>query len=116
MSLELLIVIAFSGAFITYFLGKVSFKLRDSFAVLFSCSLVGIIGLLYGKTMEQTYCPGFLGSPLLLRLNTLSWFFAITITVIVALSVIFSLSYMKGKFEVVNWSTLLFMHDRLAIQ
>ena len=97
MSVELLLIIAFGGAFLTYFLGKISHRVRDSFAVLISCALVAVIAYLYGRSLERTFYLGFLGLPLLLRLNTLSWFFAITIAVVGALSIIFSLSYIKGK-------------------
>jgi len=97
MSVELLLLIAFGGAFLTYFLGKISHRVRDSFAVLISCALIAVIAYLYGRSLEKTFYLGFLGLPLLLRLNTLSWFFAITIAVLGTLSIIFSLSYIKGK-------------------
>jgi len=105
MSLELLLIIAFSGAFITYLLGKLKRSpinrtatlLRDYFAVFISCVLVAVIACLYGKSSQQTYYPGFLGIPLILRLNMLSWFFAIAISSLGALSTIFSLSYMKDR-------------------
>jgi formate hydrogenlyase subunit 3/multisubunit Na+/H+ antiporter MnhD subunit len=97
MSLELLLIIAFGGAFLTYLLGKISSRLRDSLAVLISCALAVIVAYLYGKPLEETFYPQFLGLSLLLRLNTLSWFFAITIAVVGALSIIFSLSYIKGR-------------------
>lgn len=97
MSLQLLIIIAFSGSFITYLLGKLSHRLRDSFAVFISCALVVIIALFYGKSVEKTFYLVFLDLPLFLRLNTLSWFFAITIAVVGVLSIIFSLSYIKEK-------------------
>jgi len=97
MSVELLLIIAFGGAFLTYFLGKISHRVRDSFAVLISCALVAVIAYLYGRSLERTFYLGFLGLPLLLRLNTLSWFFAITIAVVGAVSIIFSLSYIKGR-------------------
>jgi len=97
MSVELLLIVAFGGAFLTYLLGKISYKLRDVVAVLVSCALTALIAYLYGKDMEETYYVGFLGLPLLLRLNTLSWFFALTLSAVGALSIIFSLSYIRGK-------------------
>ena len=97
MSVELLLIIAFGGAFLTYFLGKISHLLRDVFAVLVSCALVAIIAYLYGKDLEKTFYLGFFGLPLRLRLNTLSWFFAITVAVVGALSIIYSLSYIREK-------------------
>jgi len=97
MSLELLLIIAFGGAFLTYLLGKISSGLRDFFAVFISLVLVAVIAFLYGKPLHKAFYSGFLGLPLVLRLNMLSWFFAITIAVVGALSIIFSLSYIKGR-------------------
>ena len=97
MSLEFLLIIAFGGALLTYLSGKISFRLRDFLAVLISCVLVALVASLYGGSSGKTFYPGFLGLPLILRLNMLSWFFAITITVIGALSIIFSLSYIRGR-------------------
>jgi formate hydrogenlyase subunit 3/multisubunit Na+/H+ antiporter MnhD subunit len=97
MRVELLLIIAFGGAFLTYFLGKISHRLRDIFAVLVSCALVALIAYLYGKSLEKAFYLGFLGLPLLLRLNALSWFFAITVSAVAVLSIIFSLSYIKGR-------------------
>jgi len=97
MSVELLLIIAFGGAFLTYFLGKISHRVRDSFAVLISCALVAVIAYFYGRSLEKTFYLGFLGLPFLLRLNTLSWFFAITVAAVGALSIIFSLSYIRGR-------------------
>jgi len=97
MSLEILLIIAFGGALLTYLLGKISHRLRDSFAVIISLALVAIIACLYGRFVEKTFYSGFLGIPLILRLNMLSWFFAIAISALGALSVIFSLSYVKGR-------------------
>ncbi len=97
MSLELLLIIAFGGAFFVYLLGKISSMLRDFFAVFVSLVLVIIIAFLYDKPLVSTFYLGFFSLPLILRLNTLSWLFAITITTVGALSIIFSLSYIKGK-------------------
>jgi len=97
MSIELVLIIAFGGAFLTYFFGKISYKLRDVFTVLVSCVLPVLIAYLYGKDLENTFYVGFLGLPLLLRLNTLSWFFALTVSAVGALSIIFSLSYIRGR-------------------
>jgi len=96
MNLEILLSIAFGGAFLTYISGKISPRLRDFLAVLISLILTGFLGYLYGKTQQISYFS-FLGIPLLLRINTLSWFFAIAIQVITTLSILFSLSYMRGK-------------------
>jgi proton-translocating NADH-quinone oxidoreductase chain M len=95
MSLELVLIIAFGGALLTYLVGKVSRKSRDFLAVVVSSSLVAFIACLYGKPVEKTYYFGFFGLGLILRLNMLSWLFAITLAVVGTLSIIFSLSYIR---------------------
>jgi len=97
MSLEILLIIAFGGALLTYLVGKVSCKVRDFLAVAISLALAAFVACLYGKSSEETFYYGFLGLNLVLRLNTLSWFFAITIAVVGALSIIFSLSYIRTR-------------------
>lgn len=91
-----MLLVAFGGAFLTYFLGKVSETLRNGFAVLVSSVLVCMVAGLYGFERDIVYFT-FFEYPLILSINTLSWFFAITITVLSTLSVLFSLSYMKDK-------------------
>jgi len=93
-NLAQLVVMSLGGAFLTYLLAKISSKLRDVFAVFISLILIVFLSCFYGKT-EQLQYFSFLELPLLLRINSLSWFFAITIQIITALSVIFSLSYMN---------------------
>ena len=97
MSLEILLIIAFGGAVLTYLMGKASDKARDSFAVIISLVLIAFVACLYGKSVEKTFYFGFFGLGLVLRLNMLSWFFAIAISSLGALCTIFSLSYMKGR-------------------
>ncbi len=98
MNIEVLLVIAFGGALITYLLGKISKRARNVSAVAISLALVVIIAFLYNASSNITFYTGFLKNlSLVLRINTLSWFFAITISVVGALSIIFSLSYIKGK-------------------
>lgn len=97
MSLELLIIIAFGGAFLTYLLGKISSKLRNGFAVLNALALVVMTALLYGQNFEKPVHISFLNIPLILRMNMVSWFFAIAVSGLTALSIIFSLSYMKSR-------------------
>ncbi len=96
MSLEMLLVIAFGGAFLTYLLGKLSPVLRDILAVLLTLVILAIVALFYGRTGESSFM-NFLGFNLSLRINTLSWLFAIAVATLGSLSTIFSLSYMKGK-------------------
>jgi NADH-quinone oxidoreductase subunit M len=96
-SLELVLIAAFGGALLTYLLGKISHGVRDFFAVIVSLALVAIVACLYGRPAEETFHFGFFDLALVLRLNMLSWFFAITIAVVGALSIIFSLSYVRGR-------------------
>ena len=97
MSLEILLIIAFGGALLTYLAGKVSYKGRDFLAVTISLALAVFVACLYGKSLEKTFYSGFFGLGLVLRLNMLSWFFAIVISSLGTLCTIFSLSYMKGR-------------------
>ena len=96
MSIGIILIIALGGAFFTYLLGKISSALRDGFAVLLSLLLVGLISLAYGRLGERVSYE-FLGFNLVLRLTVLSWFFAISVAGIGFLSIVFSLSYMKGR-------------------
>jgi len=95
MSLELLLIVAFAGPFITYLFGKISSGLRDSLAVLNGLALVVITICLYGQSIEKPLHIGYLDLTFVLRMNMLSWFFAITIVGIGLLSLIFSIRYMK---------------------
>jgi len=97
MSLEILLIIAFGGALLTYLMGKVSYKSRDFLAVAVSLALLAFVACLYGRSVEKTFYFGFFGLGLVLRLNMLSWFFAITIVSVGALSIIFSLSYIRER-------------------
>ncbi|MEA1887649.1 MAG: proton-conducting transporter membrane subunit [Bacteroidota bacterium] len=97
MTLEIFLATAFGGAFITYFLGKLSKKVRDVFAVLISLVLAAMVAMLYNASYSVTYYIGFLDIPLILRINSFSWLFAIVIVVIGSFSVIFSLSYIRKK-------------------
>ena len=97
MTLELYLAVALGGAFFVYFLGKLSSRLRDIFAVLVSLAVLVMTIYLYGRPLEKTFYFGFLNFPLVLRLTMLSWFFAITIAGIGFLSIIYSLNYMKNN-------------------
>ncbi len=94
--LELLLLFNFSGAFLAYLVGKIHPKIRDTIAVIVSLSSVAITAWLYGRVEEITYLK-FLGLPLILRINNLSWVFAIAVSIFGFLSIIFSLSYMEKR-------------------
>jgi len=95
--LELVLLIAFGGAILTYLLGKISFFIRDFFAVCVSGALLVAMFFLYGSSTSVEFHSGFMGFPLLLRINAFAWYFAVTIAVVGFLATIFSLSYVKGK-------------------
>lgn len=97
MNLILVLIISFGGAFLTYLAGKISSRIRDICAVVISSCLFLYISFQYGKELEIQFCSSFLGFPLLLRLNQFAWIFALMISLIGALVVIFSLSYIRGK-------------------
>ncbi|MDP8214765.1 MAG: proton-conducting transporter membrane subunit [Candidatus Euphemobacter frigidus] len=97
MRLDLILTIAFGGALATYLIGKFSSGLRNFLAVLVSLFLVAVIACLYGDSSERAFYFGFFGLPLILRINALSWFFALAVSILGALGAIFSLSYMRGR-------------------
>jgi len=97
MSLVVLLIVAFGGTLLTYVLGKVSHRVRNFLAVAISLALAAFVACLYDRFVEKTFYFGFFGLGLVLRLNMLSWFFAITIAVVGALSIIFSLSYIRTR-------------------
>jgi len=96
-TLGLLLIVAFGGALLTYLLGKISSKLRDVWAVLVSLAVLFGTATFYGKSVHDALSYKFLGLPLVLRTNELSWFFAIAICGVGSLSIIFSLSYIKNR-------------------
>ncbi len=111
MSVELLLAVAFGGSLLTYVLGKVSPKLRNGFAVLNALALVVMIGFFYGQSFEKTLPLSFLGINLALRMNMLSWFFAITILGVGVLSVLYSIEYMRGRERLdYYYATMLFIN------
>jgi NADH-quinone oxidoreductase subunit M len=97
MTLQLILLIGFGGAIVTYFAGKISSKLREIFAVIISLLLVGMVIYTYGRYSQEILKIGFLDFKIVFTLNRLSWLFAIMISSLTALSIIFSISYMKGK-------------------
>ncbi len=96
--LATILILAFAGAIVSYFLGKFSAKSRNYFSATVWITLIGLTSYAYFITpTTRVFYPGFIGFDLTLRLNLLSWFFAITIAVLAALSVIFSFDYIKGR-------------------
>lgn len=108
MSLETLLIIAFGGAFLIYFAGKISATLRDVFAVAVSLILVVAVASLYSVT-DETVFHKFFGLSLILRINNLAWFFAIAVVTASALAVIYSLSYMQNRERTDYYYFMLFL-------
>jgi len=97
MNLQLILLVGFGGAIVTYFAGKVWKALRELFAVIFSLILVGMIIYVYNRYSDEILKIGFLNFNIVFRLNALSWLFAIMISGITFLSILFSLKYIKGR-------------------
>ncbi|MCD6415288.1 MAG: hypothetical protein J7M08_01150 [Planctomycetes bacterium] len=97
MSAQGILITAFAGAGLSYALGLTSARLREVFAIVVSVLLVCLIAITHGQGAEHVYYPDFLGLDLVLRMDALAWFFAITVSMVGCLSVIFSLHYVRGK-------------------
>ena len=96
MQLIIILTVAFLGAGIVYFVGKISGKARNILVVLISLAIVVLVSLTYNQKISISfYSLPFLNLSLSLRINSLSWFFAISIAGIGFLSLLFSLEYMK---------------------
>lgn len=95
--LEATMIIGFAGAFLTYWIGQYSKKLRNYFGAGIGLTLLALISYTYSiKPVENVFYPDFLGLDLVLRMNTLSWLFAIIIAGIGTFSLIFSFRYIEG--------------------
>ena len=96
MQLITILIVAFLGAGIVYLIGKISGKARDILAVLVSLIVVILVSLAYNQKIYTSFYPlPFLNLSLTLRIDPLSWFFAIAVAGIEFLSILFSLEYMK---------------------
>jgi len=92
-----ILILAFASAGAVYVVGMFRPRARDWLAVAASLALVGLVGFAHGHEGELVYASDFLGMRLVLSMTSLGWFFAMYIVLINAASVVFSLSYMKGK-------------------
>jgi len=91
-----ILVVSFLGAGIVYLTGKFSGRVRDILAVLVSLATVILVSLTYNqKIYTSFYSLPFLNLSLSLRIDYLSWFFAIAVAGIGFLSILFSLEYIK---------------------
>ena len=60
-------------------------------------ALLVLVACGHGQSIELVTISDFLGVDLVLRLNSLAWFFAIAVAGVGALSLIFCLAYLRGK-------------------
>ena len=96
MQLTTILGISFLGAGIVYLTGKISGKVRNILAVLISLAAVILVSLIYNQRLYTTfYSVPFLNLSLSLRIDSLSWFFAIVVAAVGFLSILFSLEYMR---------------------
>ncbi|GAH24343.1 unnamed protein product, partial [marine sediment metagenome] len=78
MQLITILVVSFLGAGMVYLAGKISGKTRNILAILISLATVILISLTYNqKIYTSFYSLPFLNLSLTLRIDALSWFFAI---------------------------------------
>jgi NADH-quinone oxidoreductase subunit M len=92
-----ILMVSFLGAAIVYLVGKISGRARNLLAVLVSLAVIILVSLTYNQKISTSfYSLPFLNLSLGLRIDSLSWFFAIAVAAIGFLSVIFSLEYMKN--------------------
>ncbi len=92
-----ILILAFASSAAVSVVGRFHARARDWLAVVASLVLVGLVACAHGREEEVIYIADFLGTELVLSMTALGWFFAICIVLINAASVVFSLSYMKGK-------------------
>jgi len=92
-----ILILAFASSAAVSVVGRFHARARDWLAVVASLELVGLVACAHGREEEVIYIADFLGTELVLSMTALGWFFAICIVLINAASVVFSLSYMKGK-------------------
>jgi formate hydrogenlyase subunit 3/multisubunit Na+/H+ antiporter MnhD subunit len=97
MLLEYTLITAFAGAFLVYLSGKVSEKLRNLFAFGVSLALLVLISSMFTKIGLSNKYFSFLDYSLVLKVDWLSWFFAVAIAIINLFAVIYFFSDMKGK-------------------
>ena len=96
MQLITILVVSFLGAGMVYLAGKISGKTRNILAISISLATVILISLTYNqKIYTSFYSLPFLNLSLTLRIDALSWFFAIAVAGIGFLSILFSLEYMR---------------------
>jgi len=95
--LQTILLVGLGGSVLTYLGAKLWPRLREVLAVGFSVAQLVLVILGYGHWVHREYFGSFLGLGLGLRLDGLSWFFALCVTLVGALCVIFSVPYFGRK-------------------
>jgi len=95
--LQTILLVGLGGSVLTYLGAKLWPRLREVLAVGFSVAQLVLVILGYGHWVHREYFGSFLGLGLGLRLDALSWFFALCVTLVGALCVIFSVPYFGRK-------------------
>ncbi len=98
------IMLLFLGAILTYFIGRISATGRYVTVLVFSGISVFIVGKLYGENMTYVWTPSVLpeSASIYIHTNPLSWFFAIMLSGLAFLTLMYSIPIMKGK-RMENW-------------
>jgi len=96
MNPQIIVLTALTGAVLSWLSGYIYSRLRDILAGMTSVILVLMISLSHGYSCSFSIGT-FMGFPLVMQMNSLSWIFALTISAVTLCAVIFSYSYMHGK-------------------
>ncbi len=101
---EFAIMLLFVGALITYFAGKFSSVARYVLSLAFSGLAVVLIALMYDKEIGLMWTPSSMpvNISIYIQTNPLSWFFAIILSGLAFLVLMYSIPIMKGK-RMENW-------------
>ncbi len=109
MTLEYILITAFAGAFLVYLSGRISEKLRNSFALMVSLALLFLVSFLYNRIGISNEYFSFLDYALILKIDWLSWLFGTAVVSINLFAIIYSLSDMKGKKRLDLFYLLMFL-------
>ncbi len=95
---EWMISLLFIGALLTYFAGKVSSALRTTFAIIFSVFVAFLVFLSGSRDVLTYWRPSAspMGFRFVLSINALSWFFALMISMVSALTIVYSAGFGKN--------------------
>lgn len=109
MLLEYTLITAFAGGFLVYLSGKISEKLRNFVALVVSLVLLFLVSSMYAKVEILHEYFSFLDYALVLKMDWLSWLFAVAVAAVNFLAIIYSFSDMKGKKRLDLFYLLMFL-------